>query len=110
MKKTLVVGASLKSERYSNIAIRRLRSRNYDVVAFGLKEGEVNDVQIDTELLKYEYNEPKDAAKGKMLDTDFLDHEDIQIFALPSDVNFIDIGVPIDYERAQFLIPRTFGS
>lgn len=54
MKKTLVVGASLKSERYSNIAIRRLRSHNHEVVAFGLKGGLVGDVQIDTELLEYE--------------------------------------------------------
>lgn len=53
-KKTLVLGASLKADRYSNIAIDRLRQQNHEVVAFGLKKGEVNDVSIDTELLDYE--------------------------------------------------------
>ncbi|WP_299363199.1 CoA-binding protein [Winogradskyella sp.] len=53
-KKTLVLGASLKPERYSNIAIHKLRNNNHDVVAFGLKSGKVNDVVIDTELLQYE--------------------------------------------------------
>lgn len=53
-KKTLVIGASLKTDRYSNIAIRRLRNNSHEVKAFGLREGIVNDVSIDTELLPYE--------------------------------------------------------
>jgi len=53
MKKTLVIGASLKPERYSNIAINRLRRYNHEVVAFGLKPGKVNDVEIDTTLMPY---------------------------------------------------------
>ncbi len=53
-KKTLVLGASLKPERYSNIAINRLRNYNYEVEAFGLREGKVNDVTIDTKLLSYD--------------------------------------------------------
>ena len=53
-KKTLVLGASLKASRYSNLAIHRLRNNNHNVVAFGLKSGEINDVKIDTELLPYE--------------------------------------------------------
>lgn len=52
-KQTLVLGASLKSERYSNIAIKKLRNYNHDVKAFGLRVGEVNDVTIDTELMPY---------------------------------------------------------
>ncbi len=52
-KKTLVMGASLKPERYSNIAINRLRNYNNEVKAFGLKSGEVNGVSIDTELISY---------------------------------------------------------
>jgi predicted CoA-binding protein len=52
-KTTLVLGASLKPERYSNMAINRLRNNNHEVKAFGLKEGEVNSITIDTELLKY---------------------------------------------------------
>ena len=52
-KKTLVVGASLKPERYSNIAIQRLRKYNHEVVALGLRSGLVSDVSIDTELIVY---------------------------------------------------------
>ncbi|WP_400077781.1 CoA-binding protein [Winogradskyella sp. R77965] len=53
-KKTLVLGASLKTERYSNIAVNRLRTYNHEVKAFGLREGTVSDVIIDTELLPYQ--------------------------------------------------------
>ncbi len=52
-KKTLVMGASLKPERYSNIAINRLRNYNNEVKAFGLKSGEVNGVSIDAQLISY---------------------------------------------------------
>ncbi|MDG1730128.1 MAG: CoA-binding protein [Algibacter sp.] len=52
-KKTLVLGASLKPNRYSNYAIQRLVSNNIDVVAFGLRAGEVLDIRIDTELMPY---------------------------------------------------------
>lgn len=52
-KNTLVFGASLKPERYSNIAIKRLRRYNVHVRAFGLKAGMVHDVLIDTELMPY---------------------------------------------------------
>ena len=53
-KKTLVLGASLKPERYSNIAINRLVNYNHEVKAFGLREGEIAGISIDTELLDYE--------------------------------------------------------
>jgi len=52
--KTLIIGASLKSERYSNKAIHKLRSLDYAVCAFGLRSGKVLDVEIDTELKIYE--------------------------------------------------------
>ena len=45
-KKTLVIGASLKTDRYSNIAIKRLTSYDHPVVAIGLREGEVLGVKI----------------------------------------------------------------
>lgn len=47
------MGASLKPERYSNIAINRLTSYDHEVVAFGSKSGKINNVSIDTELLAY---------------------------------------------------------
>lgn len=52
-KKTLVIGASTKQDRYSNMAIRKLVKYNHETVAFGMKSGEVAGVQIDTELVDY---------------------------------------------------------
>ncbi|MDT7832878.1 CoA-binding protein [Flavobacteriaceae bacterium S356] len=51
---TLVFGASLKEDRYSNIAINRLRDKELKVMAYGLREGVVADVEIDTELVHYD--------------------------------------------------------
>jgi predicted CoA-binding protein len=48
-KKTLVLGASNNPERYSYLAINRLRSYGHPVVAIGRKNSVVNDVEISTE-------------------------------------------------------------
>lgn len=48
LKHTLVLGASLKASRYSNIAIQRLRKYNHPVTAVGLVEGRVGDTDIIT--------------------------------------------------------------
>ena len=45
-KTTLVLGASLKPERYANMAIRRLRAHGHPVVAVGLREGLVGDTPV----------------------------------------------------------------
>ncbi|PWI31438.1 CoA-binding protein [Flavobacteriaceae bacterium LYZ1037] len=52
-KKTLVLGASLNASRYSNIAVNRLVQSGHEVFAIGLKQGTVNGVQIDTDLMPY---------------------------------------------------------
>lgn len=49
MKKTLVMGASDNPQRYSFLAINRLRSKGYPVVAIGKKQVKVGDVDVDTE-------------------------------------------------------------
>ncbi len=46
MMNVLVIGASLKPERYSNKAIKMLKEYNHTVFAIGLREGEVNGVKI----------------------------------------------------------------
>lgn len=48
MKKTLVFGASLKPNRYSNLAVNRLVAHAIETEAFGLKAGEVSGIQIKT--------------------------------------------------------------
>ncbi|MGY0391975.1 CoA-binding protein [Bizionia sp. KMM 8389] len=52
-KKTLVIGASLKPNRYSHIAINRLVSYNHEVVAIGLRSGTVAGIPIDTDQKQY---------------------------------------------------------
>ena len=45
-KITLVFGASLKPERYSNKAIHALIDKNYGVAAFGLRVGNIRGVEV----------------------------------------------------------------
>lgn len=45
-KKTLVIGASTNPNRYSYLAIDKLRQKGHPVVAIGQKEGQVLDVDI----------------------------------------------------------------
>lgn len=52
--KTLVIGASLKPNRYSNMAIVKLKYYQIETVAVGLKPGLVEDVTIETEKIKFE--------------------------------------------------------
>jgi predicted CoA-binding protein len=53
-KKTMVLGASLNSSRYSNIAIKRLVRYNQPTVALGLRKGEVEGVKIETEKVPFQ--------------------------------------------------------
>ncbi len=50
MKKTLVFGASLKPNRYSYYAIQQLVANGYETLAFGVREGEVEGVQVRNSL------------------------------------------------------------
>jgi predicted CoA-binding protein len=52
-KNTLVFGASLNPDRYSNMAMHRLSEYSIDVKAFGLKKGTVSGIEIDTNLVSY---------------------------------------------------------
>jgi len=47
-KKTLVLGSSENTERYSNKAIRMLNKFGHSVVAHGLREGTVESIPIQT--------------------------------------------------------------
>ena len=53
-KKTLVLGASLNPARYSNLSIERLVRKNIATEAVGLKEGTVNGVTINSEMIDFE--------------------------------------------------------
>jgi predicted CoA-binding protein len=48
MGKTLVIGASTNPERYAFRAVHQLLEHGHEVVAIGMKEGEVGPVHIQT--------------------------------------------------------------
>jgi predicted CoA-binding protein len=52
-KLTLVVGASEKQDRYSNIATKRLLTNNFLVVAYGNKKGSIENVAIETDFSRF---------------------------------------------------------
>lgn len=73
-KKTLVLGASLKPERYSNMAINRLVNYNHQTKAFGLRKGEVAGVSIDTELINYDGIDTVTLYLNAKRQTDYYDY------------------------------------
>lgn len=50
-KKTLVLGATTKEDRYANRAIHSLINHNHPVVAIGQQSGEVAGVKIQTKMV-----------------------------------------------------------
>jgi predicted CoA-binding protein len=50
---TLVLGASMNPNRYSNVAIKRLIEIELPVVALGLRKGKVLKVLIENEMQDY---------------------------------------------------------
>lgn len=49
-KKTVVLGASDNPERYSNLAIKKLRAHGHPVVAIGKRKTTVEDVPVQQEV------------------------------------------------------------
>jgi hypothetical protein len=49
LKKTLVIGASDNPQRYSFLAVNRLRGMGHPVVAIGRKPSKVGDVAVETD-------------------------------------------------------------
>jgi len=47
-KSTLVIGASLKESRYSNICVKTLVSGQFPVTALGIREGMIDQVSVQT--------------------------------------------------------------
>ena len=50
-KKTLVLGASLRPDKYANIAINKLVEKGHTVLAIGQNQGEVAGVKIYTKQI-----------------------------------------------------------
>jgi len=73
-KKTLVFGASLKPNRYSNRALRKLVDYNHKTVAYGLVEGEEASVVVDTDLKAYENIDTVTLYLNPKRQEDYYDH------------------------------------
>lgn len=48
-KKTLVIGASTNTQRYSNLAVKKLVAHNHPVVALGKRPGMIGNTAITTD-------------------------------------------------------------
>ena len=53
VKKTLVLGASLNADRYSNMAVNKLLLKNIDVRAVGLRTGSIGKVLIEKDFIRF---------------------------------------------------------
>lgn len=52
-KNTLVIGATERTDKYANMAVRMLQSKKIPVKALGIRPGKIEDVDIDTERPAY---------------------------------------------------------
>jgi len=52
MKKTVVIGASPNPERYAYQAVRSLKLHGHDVIAVGLRAGEIDGISIHVDKPK----------------------------------------------------------
>ena len=51
MRSTLVLGASLKSNRYSHLAVERLVEKGIETMAYGLRPGSILGVEVKTNFV-----------------------------------------------------------
>jgi len=52
-KKTLVVGASTNRSRYAYLAASRLKEKGNEVIPFGIEQGDINGMKIETERKEF---------------------------------------------------------
>jgi hypothetical protein len=74
MKRTLIIGASEKPERYSNKAIRKLRSHGHEVIALAPRPGQVEDVIFETEKKEFPDIDTVSLYVGPQNQSGFIDY------------------------------------
>lgn len=104
----LIVKPAVESSRYGGYSRStngsiRLTTEKPQYMSLGACFCKCSDIEPFKEKIS------SNPERQMMLDTDFLDFSHINVYELPSDVPFIDIGVPSDYDHAQQLIPAFFG-
>ena len=73
-KKTLVIGGSLKPERYSNKAIRKLLAYEHEVFSIGLRKGDVDGVKIETGLPEFKDVDTVTMYLGESRQSEYFDY------------------------------------
>lgn len=53
MKKTIVIGASAKQDRYSNRAVRMLQKDNHETIALGFEDAKIENISIEKDWKQY---------------------------------------------------------
>jgi predicted CoA-binding protein len=53
-KKTVIIGASAKQDRYSNKAVRLLQKNNHEAIALGFENAFIGDIPIETNWTQQE--------------------------------------------------------
>ena len=74
MKRTLVLGASVKPERYSNKATLSLSKKGYEVFPVGLRSGEIGGIKIITGQPLVENIDTVTLYLGAKNQTDYYDY------------------------------------
>lgn len=91
-KKTLVIGASLKPIRYSNMAINKLANYEYDVVAIGLRKGNIANTPILTA-----------STDAELFALDIKDIDTVTLYLNASrQINFYDFIISLKPKRVIF--------
>lgn len=72
--KTLILGASVKPNRYAYMALQSLRKHQYPVVGIGLKEAEIDGVKIYTEKKDFSDIDTITLYLGASNQVDFYDY------------------------------------
>jgi len=72
--KTLVIGASEKPERYSYKAINMLQEFGHEVLALGLKQGKIDNIQIQTGKPEFENIDTITLYIGKERQPEYYDY------------------------------------
>ncbi len=72
--KTLVIGASTKPERYAYQAIERLKAKQHEVIALGIKAGQVHGETIHTQQQAWPAIDTVSLYIGPAHQTNYIDY------------------------------------
>jgi predicted CoA-binding protein len=72
--KTLIIGASPNSKRFSYKAVQMLKQYGHEVIPLGLRKGKIDDIDIQTERKQFESIHTISLYIGIKNQTDYYDY------------------------------------